>query len=254
MSTVKDDLFTVRFELMNKGAFPALTSRVRDSLLAHLNDVLGHAPEKYRPVPIAELPAAGSPQRIALCLGHGRSGDEGNVGAGGISEEDFNLEIIERVAALLRLAGVDIIVVSYYEGNGYTKAMEWLAAKMLREGVTAAIEFHFNAANKVARGHEVLHWKSSVRGVTLAKELLDSFTHYFPTQPNRGLKPRVHTDRGALFLSLPHCPSVIAEPFFGDCLADWRIFSSEEGKERLVTAYVAGIINWIQKQPTMAAA
>jgi N-acetylmuramoyl-L-alanine amidase len=244
-------LTTARWHLTNKGEFP-WNDDVSSAVLDLISEKLGFAPPSYRPIPIAPLPPADSPQVIALCLGHGRAGDEGNVGAGGVSEEDYNLEILERVAALLRKAGVKVIPVTYYEGSGYTKAMEWLAAKLKREGATAAVEFHFNATNKKARGHEVLHWKNSVRGVTLAKSLLDSMDHYFPDQPSRGLKPRVSTERGALFCSLLHCPSVISEPFFGDQAADWKLFSSEEGKERLVTAITDGIHNWIQSQPAAA--
>lgn len=251
----KDDLTTVRWHAVNSTNKLPWSLTTNAGLMAHLNEVLGYAPPAYRPIPIGPLPDASSPQRIALCLGHARSTDEGNVGAGGISEEFYNTEIIERVAALLRLAGVDVITVTYYEGSGYTAAMEWLARKLNDEKVTAAVEFHFNASEKKsARGHEMLHWKSSVRGVTLAAEVLASLNQEFPAEPNRGLKPKIHTDRGALFLSLTHCPAAIAEPFFGDNLADWKLFSSEVGKERLASAYVVGIINWIQKQPTTAAA
>lgn len=247
-----DQLTTARWHLINSAAKMPWGALVNQTMLAVLNETLGFAPPDYRPIPIADLPPVESPQRIALCLGHARAIDEGNVGAGGISEEDFNLEIIELLKADLESHGIDVVTYTWYEGGGYTSAMEWLAKKLLADKVTAAVEFHFNAQNKTARGHETLHWKSSVRGVTLAKCLNDAIGGEFPDSPDRGLKPKVHTDRGALFLSLTHCPAAIAEPFFGDTLSEWRAFSSAEGKGRLVRAYSKGIRCWISSQKAAA--
>jgi N-acetylmuramoyl-L-alanine amidase len=163
-----------------------------------------------------------------------------------VSEEDCNLPIIQQVAAGLTKRGIETRTVTYYPRSGYGSAMAWVADFARRERLTGAVEFHFNAFNKQARGHEVLHWESSVRGVTLAAAILKELDRQFPNQPSRGLKKKHAGDRGALFLSLLHCPSVIAEPFFGDCREDWEIFWSDWGRERLVTAYVDSISNWVE--------
>lgn len=226
-----------------------LDGAVREAALALLGDVLNFPAPGTPAGPIAPPPAAGGRQRIALCLGHGRAGDEGADAIDGTSEEDFNFKIIERVAEALRQSGIDGLRVTFYQGNGYTDAMKQLAAQLMEEGATAAVEFHFNAGTGASRGHEFLHWNESSRGVTLAKSLLGAFDQAFPEHPSRGLKPKTAKDRGALFLSLTHCPAVIAEPFFGDTRAEWDLFSSEAGMDQLVAAYVAGISKWIASQP-----
>lgn len=224
-----------------------LDGPVRRAVLDVLGDIL-NLPVAGTPLgPLAPLPAAGSAQRIALCLGHGRSGDEGAESIDKTSEEDYNLILLERVASELRKAGHDVIVITYYEGNGYTAAMTWLAKTLLAKKATAAIEFHFNSGGGMG-GHEFLHWEESRMGVVLAKHLLREFDQAFPEHPSRGLKPKSAKDRGALFLSLTHCPACIAEPFFGDVSRDWEIFSDFDGIDRLVAAYVRGIRAFIASQ------
>ncbi|MEO5713004.1 MAG: N-acetylmuramoyl-L-alanine amidase, partial [Luteolibacter sp.] len=229
-----------------------LDGEVLNEALAVLGDVLNLAAPGMLKSPIAPLPAAGGKQRIALCLGHARSGDEGVDSIDMTSEEEYNFKIIGRVGAALTARGYNVKEVTQYEGLGYTAAMKWLASYLLGNQVTAAVEFHFNASAGQARGHEVLHWNESKRGVTLAAALLAAFDQAFPEHPSRGLKPHASGDRGALFLSLTHCPAVIMEPFFGDNAEEWALFSSEAGEERLVNAYVAGIAEWVESQNAIA--
>lgn len=225
----------------------ALSLEERTELLDVLADLLNY-PQRDMPLaPLAPLPSPAATQRIALCLGHGRSGDEGAESVDKTSEEDYNLVVLERVASELRRLGHDVITITYYEGNGYNQAMTWLAKILLAKKATAAIEFHFNSGGGKG-GHEFLHWEESRRGVQLAKALLRSFDESFPMQPSRGLKRRSGRDRGALFLSLTHCPAVIAEPFFGDVVRDWHLFSTDQGIDRLVTAYVRGIRDFLASQ------
>ena len=239
-----EDLTTGRWHLMNVMDIPWEQS-VTDSLLELINEKLGFAPPGVGEHPIAPLPDFGVQQKVALCLGHGRSGDEGNVGAGGVSEEDFNLPLIQIVANLLRAQGVDVVIISYYQGNGYTAAMVWLAQELERLGVTLALEFHFNAYDKTVSGHEVCHWKGSKRGIVAAKFVNDSYTEHFPSLPNRGLKPKSPQDRGALFLSLTHCPAVILEPFFGDNPKEWGKMSRADSVIHLADANAQGILNYL---------
>lgn len=237
-------------------AFSQITHRVtlegdvRDEVMTVLADILNYPKAGTPLAPLAPLPLPGTKHRIALCLGHGRSGDEGVESVDKTSEEEFNYPLIEHIAAELRRLGHDVVVVSYYEGNGYTAAMTWLAKHLLKSGATAAIEFHFNAGggSGKARGHEFLHWEESRKGVLLARCLLSAFDTAFPEHPSRGLKKLNAKDRGALFVSMTHCPACIAEPFFGDNQDEWHLFSSEEGIGRLVAAYVRGITWFIESQ------
>jgi len=188
-------------------------------------------------------------QRIALCLGHARPGDSGAAAADcQTTERKFNRAVIERLTGVLRSDGVEVIPVLEYRGSTYATAMLWLSRYLKDKEATAAIEFHFNAANGSAEGHEFLHWAQSLRGKTLATDMLLAFDAAFPKETSRGLKPISFSGRGAAFLQYTHCPACIAEPFFGDNPRQWSLFNSPAGMARLVSAYAAGIKNWIASQ------
>lgn len=243
-----EELTTARWLLKNGKALLGANLEGQ-AVLELIDNRLGFAAPGTPEVPVAPLPDFASPLTIALCLGHGRSGDEGNVGAGGVSEEDFNSPLIDRIRTCLMLRGIKVVVIKFYPGSGYTAAMKWLASELQRLGVHAAIEFHFNAFNGAAQGHEFLHWDGSREGVKLAQCLLDAFDDEFPVHASRGLKRLNSQSRGGLFCSLTHCPAVIAEPFFGDNPGEWDFFSDNaKGRNRLVDAYVAGIEAWIRSK------
>lgn len=239
-------LLTQAWQALTKRSLPA--DEPLSAVIEFLADALHLVPSPETMQPIAPLPPIGSKQRIALCLGHARAGDEGAGSADGMSEKLWNKAIITSIAAHLRHAGIVVIPVYSYEGNGYGAAMKWLAQWLLEQGATAAIEFHFNAANTRAVGHEFLYWNKSVRGVTLAKDMALAFDEEFTESIDRGLKSITSADRGAAFLALTHCPACIAEPFFGDNSQEWNLFNSPSGIARLVSAYVAGITNWVASQ------
>lgn len=240
-------LTTARWHCLNT-AMP-WSREVNDAVLAALSDRLGFpapgADRSIEIVPIAPLPPMDAPVMIGLFRGHGRPVDEGNVGAGGVSEEDYNGPLIEMVSARLSKRGVPNFKVMDYPPHGYEAAMMWVADYAKQAGATAALEFHFNAYDGTKRGHEVLHWASSLRGKPFAAHISASLDRQFPWHPARGLKPKSSHDRGALFLSLTHCPAAILEPFFGDERADWEHFSSDEGMADLADAITDGICDWI---------
>jgi N-acetylmuramoyl-L-alanine amidase len=162
---------------------------------------------------------------VAICVGHSRSGDDGAVSIGHISEWHFNQALSVVVAEELEKLGVPNFIVDEYEGNGYGSAMRWVADTLEQKHASLALELHFNASDGGARGHEWLFWSSSKRSSRLATCLLARYQAAFPEVPMRGIKPKKSGDRGAEFLRLTHCPSVICEPFFGDNQQDWEIAS-----------------------------
>lgn len=170
--------------------------------------------------PIAPLPSIPDDKRllIALCVGHSRSGDSGAVALNGVSEHSFySGEYVEELAAILRLAGFDVVIIDEYEGSSYGSAMAWLAAELKTLGVDFAVELHFNSASETAEGFEFMHWHLSKKGVIAAVAMQNKFAELAPDNKNRNVEPlgdEAH-ERGVLFASLTHCPAVIAEPHFG---------------------------------------
>ena len=183
---------------------------------------------------------------VAICVGHSRSGDTGAVSAGGINEWTYNKKVAEHLKSDLQEYGISSFVVDNYGGSygSYTSAVDWLVKHLKEQKASIAIELHFNASSKSkAEGMEMLYWKTSRIGMTLAEYLLRGCKKYFPLIKNRGTKKRDTGDRGATFLRKTHCPAVITEPFFGSCWEpDWTTFANSE--HILSQALAHGIKNW----------
>ena len=184
-----------------------------------------------------------SKPRVAICVGHSRSGDNGATSVSGVSEWDFNVDIAGRVKIRLEGDGIDVDIVQDYHGRSYGSAMRWLARLLKQSQVDIAVELHFNAASPSAEGFEYLHWQTSKNGKRLAQCLLDSHAKFFPETKNRGLKPKGPGSRGSMFLKLTHCPAVITEPFFGTNLDEWNLYSANRGY--LADSYANGIANYL---------
>lgn len=183
--------------------------------------------------------------KIAVCVGHSRSGDDGAVSVDGATEWGFNLQVADDLRKALETLGHEVIVVNNYIGNSYGAAMRWLGDHLRELGVDVAVELHFNSSdNPAACGHEWLHWHASKRGRALALGLEKSFNRSFPESVRRGVKPLGvgQSDRGADFVRRTHCPAVICEPFFGSNKREWA-----EMKKRvafIASAMAKGISNW----------
>lgn len=188
-------------------------------------------------------PSSGSPL-VALCVGHSRSGDNGAVSVGGVSEWDFNFEVANLTAGELRRHGLRARVVSQYDGSSYGQAMTWLAAHLRGIDADLAIELHFNAASESAQGFEYLYYHTSTRGKALAESLHAAQKQAFPFAVDRGTKSRAAGDRGVQFLKLTHCPAVLAEPFFGTNPEEWNLYSGEKAK--LAETYAAGVLSFLR--------
>jgi N-acetylmuramoyl-L-alanine amidase len=186
---------------------------------------------------------------IALCVGHSRVSNgrvEGGAVThdGAINEWAWNVGLAELIAKNLHAAGVKTVIISRYEGQGYTSSQRWLAGHLKAIGATAAIELHFNAADSpTAHGHEWLYWSTSTRGKPLAQSLASEMSLSVPDIKSRGAKPRFSGDRGAEFLKLTHCPAVIAEPFFGSSESDWK--TAQAKRAQIALAIANGVLEWL---------
>lgn len=181
--------------------------------------------------------------KVGICIGHSRKTngrtEGGAVSVGGVNEWTYNSELAKLILDHLSEMGIEAFIVSEYQGSGYTDAQKWLASYLKSRGATVAIELHFNSASASATGHEWLFWASSTKGRQLAKDLDSAMLEMFPDFKQRGIKPKGSGDRGAEFLKLTHCPSVIAEPFFGSNPEDWKL--ATEKKHQIAQAIAIGL-------------
>jgi N-acetylmuramoyl-L-alanine amidase len=181
---------------------------------------------------------------IAICVGHSRQGDRsGAVSIGGVSEWQYNRSVAKHMQTALQAIGIGSRIYQDYPRRGYNAAIDWLASQLRSDGATAAIELHFNAASPAANGHEWLHWPTSPRGTALATAFNVEFSATFPQIRRRGLLPR-RAGGGSRFLQSTHCPAIIAEPFFGSNLSDWREFDGRQ--QELGQCYARAISRWMQ--------
>lgn len=180
---------------------------------------------------------------IAILVGHSR-GDGGAVSVGGMNEWHFNRDLGGRIHRQLLDRGLKACMIDSYAQTSYGRSMELLARSLKSMGVSCAVELHFNSSDRVAaRGHEWLHWHSSVAGRALAQCLDRRMSEDFPNHPRRGLiSIRSEADRGGSFLRKTHCPAVIAEPFFGSSPIDWEMATTR--KDVLAGVIADGIDDW----------
>ena len=184
-----------------------------------------------------------SEERIAMILGHSRRGDSGAVAAdGATSEWSFWKSLLPTIKGQLP---ENTLVVDSIPRSSYTQAMTWLADLLQAEGVTVAVELHFNAFNGEAMGYEALHYGGSTEGAHLADLLVEEQEERVGPVGNRGAKRiRSMSQRGYQFLRKTPCPAVIWEPFFGDNPAQWDVYGSDYGGRLLASILHRALTEW----------
>jgi len=187
--------------------------------------------------------------KIGLCVGHSRLGDQGAYTHGEyvVSEWDFNRDLVRRIGHVLSnqhgwAIGEDYAIYDHYPARSYSGAISYISRKLWEDGVTAAIELHFNSATPTARGHEWLYWPTSRGGIQLATALRDSMERSYPDMKSRGIKARGPRQRGSAFLRRTHCYSVIAEPFFGSNEKEWHMIN--DSRDKLAAVYAHALTNF----------
>jgi len=183
---------------------------------------------------------------IALCVGHSRRGDKGAYTSGkySVSEWDFNRDLARRIHSILPVKSK---IYDDYELKTYTSAIARLAKRLKCDGVTVAVELHFNAASPSAEGHEWLYWHTSKGGRALASILRDEMEEAYPSMISRGAKPRKSRQRGSSFLKKTHCYAVIGEPFFGTNVKEWEKINHE--RDKLAGIYSRALTKFSQSIP-----
>lgn len=171
---------------------------------------------------------------IGICVGHSRKGDEGAYSSGNyvVSEWDFNRDLARRIAHILYVSHK---IYDDYKARSYTTGIKNVAREMKEDGITTAVELHFNSASPSAQGHEWLYWHSSANGGKLANLFKDKMELAYPEMKSRGAKPRVPRQRGAAFLRETHCTAIIGEPFFGSNVDEWNKIN--DNRDKLARVY-----------------
>tara|TARA_Y100001938_G_C8100762_1_gene441546 strand:+ start:5352 stop:6062 length:711 start_codon:yes stop_codon:yes gene_type:complete len=210
-----------------------------DSLLKEMKEQ-----EDEQPTEPIEVPVEFTGKKVAICVGHSRSGDNGAINTDGVSEHTYNGQIAHNLSQKLSFHGIKSKVFDYYEGSGYGSAMSWIGDQVKKYDADIAIELHFNSATPSAAGYEYLYWHSSSSSKALADSLLKAQEEKTPQMKNRGIKPKTSSDRGSGFLSKTHCPSVITEPYFGSNNKETIYYRD---KSILEDIYTKGIVNYFAK-------
>ena len=151
--------------------------------------------------------------KIALIAGHDMD-SQGAYGNAGVSEFEFNDDLIRELGQMLMLPEKHDYLHLYRNSDisGYSHQMDNLHKRIDDWGADVSIEFHFNSFRKPeTNGNEVLY--CSMGG----KRIADIFDEALDTLPNRdrGVKKVTKKDRGGGFCCKGNSYAIILEPFFG---------------------------------------
>lgn len=163
-----------------------------------------------------------NPVKIAITAGHDNYKSQG-AWAGDISENIFWNEFIGDLMPLT--TNIDDLELKQFHrppiyNIGYHAAMRKLHAEIDNWNASIDVELHFNAFNKPATGHEVLHWGKSKGGKYIA-EIMDQAFNDNLQNKDRGLKPVGVNQRGAYGLSVGKSKSILTEAFFKNQIHDY---------------------------------
>ena len=138
-----------------------------------------------------------------------------------ISEFDFWHDYVEsQVLRWHQESGHEFTIITRPAGKGYHAEMRHVHDFGSKWGADCSVEFHFNGAVQVVKGHEVLHFRGSKEGKRIAQICDKSFDTYLPNR-DRGIKPRGVADNGGYGLYVGRYPSILVEPFFNKQLPDY---------------------------------
>ena len=159
--------------------------------------------------------------RLAIVIGHSKKSPGAFAAAPlRLSEYDYNTLVAQEIYRNAMGRGVHTKIFTR-DGSSikdvYQQVEDW-AAKTIY-GKTVAVELHFNAANKKAKGTETLFDMEPLESIEFARCVQQAMCLVFKRKgkEDRGLKKITEdTERGYPNLNYCRIPSVIVEPAFGD--------------------------------------
>ncbi|MGL5376862.1 MAG: N-acetylmuramoyl-L-alanine amidase [Cetobacterium sp.] len=155
-------------------------------------------------------------KRVVLLAGHNFQDGGCKVKLDGAVISEFNLTtwLVSEVFKKERLINVDLIAKARNDYRDLVSEVNTLNADIL-------ISCHFNAANGVAQGTEVLHSSKSVKGKKLAQIAQDILVKNLKLN-DRGLKATSPDMRGGSILNKTKPVAILLEPFFLDACTSMK--------------------------------
>ncbi len=125
-----------------------------------------------------------------------------------LKEYILNKDLASRVNTILLNRGIDSTL--FYRKNGYKR----LPQELNKLNANIIVSFHFNgSSNKSVNGTETLYYKFSKTSDKLARIVQDAMVDYLGYR-DRGIKPKIKTDRGGHLLKSTNCSTILVEPCF----------------------------------------
>ena len=156
--------------------------------------------------------------KLAILVGHSKQDKGANsVAPLRTPEYDYNNEIAQLMFREAMAEGLEVAIF-HRDGvgvDGVGKAVDnWIG----KNDIGCSIELHFNSANGVARGTEVLYDADPAGGEDFAKIAVEELYKVFKREgkQRRGAKLLEAGDRGHRNLRVVHRPAILIEPAFGD--------------------------------------
>ena len=148
--------------------------------------------------------------RVILLSGHNfvSKGCQVKLEGETINEWDLTNWLVAEVFKRERLMKVDLVAKARNDYNDLVTEVNSLNGDVL-------ISCHFNAANGIAQGTEVLHAASSIKGKKLAGVAQNIILKNLKLR-DRGLCPTLPGERGGSILNKTKPVAILLEPFFLD--------------------------------------
>jgi N-acetylmuramoyl-L-alanine amidase len=186
--------------------------------------------------------------KLAVIVGHSKQGK----GAKAVAplrqfEYDYNNEIAQLMFRSAMSQGLEVAIFHRDDigVSGVGKAVDnWIA----KTDIGCSIELHFNAANGIARGTEILYDADPAGGKDFADICIGELYRCFKREgkQQRGVKLLSPGDRGHYNLQVVHRPAILVEPAFGDNAEDARMLA--DYKQPYADALVRSAILYMKLQ------
>ena len=151
-------------------------------------------------------------KRIAIVVGHSYKA-QGAKSESGITEYQFNSQFACKLASELHKQDCQPIIL-------YRDELKDLPSLVNLTKADTCISLHCNAYNHIATGSETLYFHASNKSKALAERVQRAMTNCLGLK-DRGIKPILSGDRGAIILQQTAMPCVLIEPCFMDNYSDF---------------------------------